>query len=64
MRKLIATEYLTLDGVMQDPGGGNWSFPFWNDEAAKFKYDLVTRVDGSKFSEFWLDTVLRQPPNR
>jgi dihydrofolate reductase len=37
--------YVTLDGVMEDPGGaekskhGGWSFQFWSEEAAKFKFD-------------------------
>jgi dihydrofolate reductase len=42
MRKLIATTMVSLDGVMQAPGGpeedptggfafGGWSFPFWDD---------------------------------
>lgn len=45
MRKVIVTEYVTLDGVMEDPGGaeksryGGWSFQFWNEEAGKYKFD-------------------------
>ena len=31
MRKLIVTEYLTLDGVFEEPG--QWSFEYFNDEA-------------------------------
>ncbi len=44
MRKLFVTEYVTLDGVIEDPGGaekfghGGWSRPYWNDEIAKYKY--------------------------
>jgi dihydrofolate reductase len=66
MRKIIATEYLTLDGVMEDPGGqkggrGGWSFQFWNEEAAKFKYDelfssgalLLGRVTYEGFAKAW-----------
>ena len=45
MRKVIVTEYVSLDGVMEDPGGaeksryGGWSFQFWKEEAAKYKFD-------------------------
>src|SRR5690348_4931070 len=46
MRKIIVLTFLTLDGVMQAPGGpeedpsggftyGGWSFPFFNEEAGK-----------------------------
>src|SRR5579859_3372799 len=34
MRKLVVTEFLSLDGVMEDP---QWTFPYWNDEIAQFK---------------------------
>jgi dihydrofolate reductase len=42
MRKLIASTFVSLDGVMQAPGGpdedpasfpfGGWTFPFWDEE--------------------------------
>jgi len=43
MRKLIVSEFVTLDGVMQAPGGkdedrdggfehGGWTIPFWHDD--------------------------------
>ena len=46
MRKLIATAMVSLDGVMQAPGGpeedpsggfalGGWSFPFWDDDSSR-----------------------------
>jgi hypothetical protein len=30
MRKIIVSEFVTLDGVAEEPG--KWSFPFWNEE--------------------------------
>src|SRR5579864_2313025 len=33
--RLVATEYLSLDGVFEEPG--HWSFPFFGQEAAQFK---------------------------
>ena len=50
MRKLIVTEYVTVDGVMEDPGGqkggrGGWSIPFWSDEAGKYKFDEIFAAD-------------------
>ena len=42
-RKIIVTEFLTLDGVMEDPQ--NWSFPYWTDEIGKFKHDELFESD-------------------
>jgi dihydrofolate reductase len=67
MRKIIASEYVTLDGTMEDPGGGEktgyggWSGPFWSDETAKFKYEelfaggclLLGRVTYQGFAAAW-----------
>ena len=51
MRKVVVSEYVTLDGVMEDPGGAEgfehdgWSFQFWNEESAKFKFDELFASD-------------------
>ena len=37
MRKLVVSEFLTLDGVMETPE--KWSFPFQDEETAKFKHE-------------------------
>ncbi len=34
--RLVATEYLSLDGVFEEPG--HWSFPFFSEQAAQFKW--------------------------
>jgi dihydrofolate reductase len=59
MRRIVASEYVSLDGVMDDPG--QWSRPFWRDEAATFKYDelfasdtlLLGRVTYEGFANAW-----------
>src|SRR5881397_3656855 len=43
MRKVVVSEFVTLDGVMEAPD--KWSFPFWNDEIAKFKFDELSASD-------------------
>jgi dihydrofolate reductase len=46
MRKLIVSEFITLDGVIQAPGGpdedrdggfahGGWTMPYWHDDIGK-----------------------------
>jgi dihydrofolate reductase len=41
--RLVATEYLSLDGVFEDPG--HWSFPFFNEEAGQFKWTELQASD-------------------
>ena len=51
MGKIVAAEYVSVDGVMQDPGGvgeievGGWTNPYWNDELAKLQADLLFASD-------------------
>jgi dihydrofolate reductase len=51
MRKVIVSEYVSLDGVIEDPGGaekfehGGWTIPYSNDEIAKFKFDELFASD-------------------
>ena len=43
MRKVVVTEFMTLDGVMEDPH--KWSFDFWNDEIANYKQAELDATD-------------------
>ncbi len=59
MRKVVVSEYVTLDGVMEGPD--KWSFQFWTDEGARFKFDelfacdaiLLGRVTYQGFAAAW-----------
>lgn len=42
MRKIVASEYVTLDGVMEEP---RWTVPFWTEKVAKFKLDELFASD-------------------
>lgn len=43
MRRVVATEFLALDGVVEAPE--KWSGPYWNDEIAKFKHGELFASD-------------------
>ncbi len=51
MRKIIVSEYITLDGVIEDPGGaegfkhGGWSFHFGGQEQQQYKFDELFASD-------------------
>jgi dihydrofolate reductase len=56
MRRLIVSEFVTLDGVMQAPGGkdedleggfeyGGWTWPYWHDDIGNSFVALMKDVD-------------------
>ena len=56
MRTLIVSEFVSLDGVMQAPGGpdedrdggfehGGWTLPYWHDDIGKTFVALMKDVD-------------------
>jgi dihydrofolate reductase len=52
MRRVVVSEFVTLDGVMEDPGGaegfelGGWAFKYERgDEGDKFKFDELMASD-------------------
>lgn len=67
MRKIVVTAFLSLDGVMEDPGGsegtdfGGWTFKLNDPAGMKYKLDevlehealLLGRVTYEGFAEAW-----------
>lgn len=56
MRKIIVHEFITLDGVIQAPGGasedteggfvhGGWTMPYWHDDIGKHFFEAITQAD-------------------
>jgi dihydrofolate reductase len=56
MRKLIVSEFITLDGVIQAPGGadedrdggfahGAWTMPYWHDDIGKLLVSVLKTAD-------------------
>jgi dihydrofolate reductase len=56
MRKLIVSEFITLDGVIQAPGGkdedtdggfeyGGWTLPYWHDDIGASFFAMTQNVD-------------------
>lgn len=41
--RLVATEYVSLDGIFDEPG--EWSFPYFNEEAMQYKSDELATAD-------------------
>jgi dihydrofolate reductase len=66
-RKIVVTEFLSLDGVMEDPGGaegyahGGWTFKYPDPEGFEYKLDeilshdvlLLGRVTYEAFAAAW-----------
>jgi dihydrofolate reductase len=56
MRDLIIAEFITLDGVIQAPGGkdedteggfqhGGWTWPFWHNDIGKHFFEAMEKAD-------------------
>src|ERR1051326_4359066 len=51
MRKIVVSEFVTLDGVMEDPGGaegtryGGWTFEFSSPEQERVKFEELFKAD-------------------
>jgi dihydrofolate reductase len=67
VRRIVAAEYLSLDGVTEDPGPAGeyehrgWTVPYWNDDIAKWQTEqlfandalLLGRVTYEEFVASW-----------
>jgi dihydrofolate reductase len=68
MRKIIVTEFITLDGVIESPGGketphphAGWQFKYNSPETGKYKVDELAGVDAlllgrttyENFAAYW-----------
>ncbi|MFN8487715.1 MAG: dihydrofolate reductase family protein [Caldilineaceae bacterium] len=56
MRKLVVAEFMSLDGVIQAPGGaeedtdggfaqGGWTWPFWHDDIGAHFFQSISNCD-------------------
>ncbi len=56
MRKIIVHEFVTLDGVIQAPGGadedteggfvhGGWTMPYWHDDIGEHFFQAIAQAD-------------------
>ena len=56
MRKIIVSEFVSLDGVMQAPGGaeedteggfkyGGWTMPYWHDDMGATLFEEINQAD-------------------
>jgi dihydrofolate reductase len=51
MSKIVVSEFVSLDGIMEDPGGaegfehGGWTFPFGSAEQQQWKVEELSQAD-------------------
>jgi dihydrofolate reductase len=74
MRKLLVTTFLTLDGVMQAPGGpeedndggfeyGGWSVNYWDDDVDQFMNQATSRPFAMVLGRKTYDIMAAHWPN-
>ena len=59
MRRIVWSEYVSLDGVVDEPG--EWSIPYFSDDLSQYKYDelfasdalLLGRITYEGFAAAW-----------
>jgi dihydrofolate reductase len=68
MRKVVASEFVALDGVMEEP---SWTFQFTGEEQQKFKFDELSANDAlllgryadmmNGYPKYVVSTTLEEP---
>ena len=70
MRKIVVSEFVSLDGVVEDPGGaekfkhGGWSFKFLDDQVPKYKLDEVFASDALLLGRITYEGFAKAWPSR
>jgi dihydrofolate reductase len=70
MGKITAVEYLSLDGVDEDPGPQGdfkhrgWTMPYWNDDIGKLQTDLILASEALLLGRLTYDAFAASWPSR
>jgi dihydrofolate reductase len=70
MRKVVAAEYLSLDGVTEDPGPAGefkyrgWTSPYWNDELSEYQSEVLFASDALLLGRVTYDEFVASWPLR
>lgn len=62
MRKIVVTEFISLDGVVEDPH--LWHFEFWSDEMGTFKFQELQATDALLLGRITYDAFAAAWPGR
>jgi dihydrofolate reductase len=70
MGRIVVTEFVSLDGVMQAPGGEKFKYPGWTfefdrgDEGGKFKFDELTEAEAQLIGRVTYESFANAWPER
>ena len=70
MRKIIISEFISLDGVIEAPGPAHdfqyagWTMPYWSDSLAKFKSQELSAAGALLLGRVTYDGFAAAWPNR
>jgi dihydrofolate reductase len=70
MRRIVVSEFISLDGIFEDPGGaekykyGGWTLTYNNDEFMKFKTEELRAADAQLLGRITYEGFARAWPER